>query len=89
MVLPVRETTRLRLRSHDVIHSFYVPAFLYKRDVIPGVDNDIDLTPTETGTFRGRCAEFCGLEHARMDFSVRVVSQPEYDAWVARRQAAR
>ena len=69
------ETTRLQLVSADVAHSFWVPAFLTKRDLIPGVDNQIDVHPTEIGRYPGRCAEFCGLDHARMDFSVRVVSQ--------------
>ena len=57
----------------DVNHSFWVPDFLSKRDLIPGVDNEIDVTPTEAGTFDGRCAEFCGLDHWRMNFTVRVV----------------
>ena len=55
-------------------HSFWVPDFLSKRDLIPGVDNEIAVTPTETGSYVGRCAEFCGLDHWRMNFSVRVVS---------------
>ena len=85
LVLPVGETTRLRLVSEDVNHSFWVPQFLSKRDLIPGVRNEIDVTPNETGTFVGRCAEFCGLDHWRMNFSVRVVSQAEYEpGWPSR-----
>ena len=83
MVLPVGETVRLRLRSRDVIHSFYVPDFLYKRDVIPGVDNDIDVDVTDEGTYTGRCAEFCGLDHAKMTFEVEAVSPAEFREWVA------
>jgi cytochrome c oxidase subunit 2 len=89
MVLPVDRTARLILTSPDVIHSFYVPGFLFKRDVIPGVTNKIDVTPTDAGTYTGRCAEFCGLDHAKMDFEVRVVSMADYRAWVEEQRAAR
>ena len=82
LVLPVGLTTRLNLVSDDVAHSFWVPEFLTKRDLIPGVDNEIDVTPTETGTFRGRCAEYCGLDHWRMYFQVRIVTAEEFAAWV-------
>jgi cytochrome c oxidase subunit 2 len=83
LVLPVGQTTRLNLISDDVVHSFWVPEFLTKRDRVPGVDNEIDVTPTETGTFRGRCAEYCGLDHWRMYFQVRIVTVEEFEAWVA------
>lgn len=81
MVLPVDTDVRLRLRSADVIHSFYVPRFLMKRDLVPGVVNTIDLRPTRTGTYLGHCAEFCGLDHARMNFDVRIVTAEEFRAW--------
>jgi len=84
MVLPAGRTARLRLVSRDVIHSFYVPSFLFKRDVVPGLKNQFDVTPDKTGTYRGYCAEFCGLDHARMTFAVKVVSPTEFRAWVAR-----
>lgn len=87
LVLPVDRTTRLRLVSDDVAHSFWVPRFLSKRDLIPGVDNEIDVTPTEEGTFVGRCAEFCGLDHWRMNFVVRVVTAEEFAVWVGERAA--
>jgi cytochrome c oxidase subunit II len=87
MVLPADRTTRLVLTSPDVIHSFFVPRFLFKRDVIPGVTNRVDLTPEDRGTYTGRCAEFCGLDHAKMTFTVRVVSADDYNAWVAEQQA--
>jgi cytochrome c oxidase subunit 2 len=82
MVVPVGETVQLRLVSADVNHSFWVPDFLSKRDLIPGIDNEISVTPTETGSYIGRCSEFCGLDHWRMNYSVRVVSQEEYDQWI-------
>jgi cytochrome c oxidase subunit 2 len=88
MVLPVDRTTRLILRSPDVIHSFYVPDFLFKRDVIPGVTNKVDLTPRDQGTYSGKCAEFCGLDHARMTFTVKVVSMADYRSWVAEQKTA-
>ena len=88
LVLPAGVTSRLELVSHDVIHSFYVPQFLEKRDLVPGLDNAIDVTPTKTGVFAGRCAEYCGLDHWRMDFSARVVAEPEFRRW-AQQQAAR
>jgi cytochrome c oxidase subunit 2 len=83
MVLPVGETVRLVLTSRDVIHSFYVPSFLFKRDVIPTIKNQFDLQVEKAGTYRGYCAEFCGLNHARMTFTVRAVSKAEYADWVA------
>jgi cytochrome c oxidase subunit 2 len=83
LVLPVDKTVRFVLRTNDVNHSFWVPAFLEKRDLIAGVDNQIDVTTTRTGTFDGRCAEYCGLDHWRMSFTVRVLDQAGYDEWVA------
>lgn len=82
LVLPVDRVVQLRLDADDVAHSFWVPDFLSKRDLIPGFTNEIQITPTETGTYVGRCAEYCGLDHWQMLYTVRVVSQDEYDAWV-------
>ena len=89
MVLPVDTPIRFQLVSKDVIHSFFVPAFLFKRDVIPGRTNEFTITPTTLGTYQAQCAEFCGLHHAQMTFSVQVVTYPDYLAWVkAQRKAA-
>lgn len=88
MVVPVNETVHLRLRSPDVNHAFYVPQFLFKRDVIPGQDNNFDFVADQTGTFRGQCAELCGAQHWAMQFTVRVVERAEYDAWFAQQLAA-
>lgn len=88
LVIPVDAATNLELVSTDVNHSFWVPDFLSKRDLIPGVDNEITVTPNRTGTFEGRCAEFCGLDHWRMAFTVRVVPMDEYRDWVATQRAA-
>ena len=81
LVLPAERTTRLVLSTTDVNHNFWVPSFLTKRDLIQGVDNEIDVTPTRTGSYDGVCAEFCGLDHVRMRFVVRVVEPDEFDAW--------
>lgn len=83
MVLPLREQVRVNLRSADVNHAFWVPYFLFKRDAIPGVLNQFDWQPTQTGVFRGVCGEFCGLDHTLMTFTVRVVPVGQYQAWLA------
>ncbi|HET7327336.1 MAG TPA: cytochrome c oxidase subunit II [Nocardioidaceae bacterium] len=87
LVLPVGETVKFRLRSPDVIHSFWIPAYYFKMDVIPGRENSWITTPTETGTFDGRCAELCGLQHSRMLFSVKVVEPAEYEEYLAALEA--
>jgi cytochrome c oxidase subunit 2 len=83
VVVPVGEPVRLTITSADVIHSFFVPQFLFKRDAIPGRENVFEFTVAEAGTYGGQCAEFCGIYHSRMPFTVRAVSRAEYDAWLA------
>jgi cytochrome c oxidase subunit 2 len=78
LYLPVGESVHFQLRSPDVIHSFWVPAFTYKLDIIPGRSNDFSMTPVREGTFEGRCAELCGTYHSRMLFNVEVVSAEEF-----------
>jgi len=78
--LPVDESVRFNLKSPDVIHSFWVPEFYFKLDVVPGKVNSFDMSPTREGVFTGRCAELCGLYHSRMIFKVHVVSRAAYDA---------
>lgn len=80
LVLPVDESVDIELSSPDVIHSFWVPSFLYKLDVVPGVENGFSFTPTREGTYAGKCAELCGVYHSRMLFNVEVVSADEYAA---------
>jgi len=82
MGIPVDESVRVRLHARDVIHSFYVPQFLYKKDVIPGRVNEFDIVINDPGTYRGQCAEFCGLAHNEMYFTVLAMDRPDYDAWV-------
>lgn len=81
LVLPVGSTVRFRLVTSDVIHSFWVPSFMVKRDLIPAVDNEFEVEVTEAGEWVGRCAEFCGLEHYRMTFSVLAVPMEYYTIW--------
>jgi len=82
LYLPVNQSARFVLTSYDVIHSFWVPAFYRKLDVIPGKDNTMVMTPTEEGTYRGKCTELCGTYHSAMLFNVRVVSEDEYTAYL-------
>jgi cytochrome c oxidase subunit II len=82
LVLPVDETVTVELSSPDVIHSFWVPAFLFKMDVIPGRDNSFSFTPTREGEFAGKCAELCGTYHSRMLFNVEVVDRATYDDYL-------
>lgn len=76
--LPVNERVRFTLTSPDVIHSFWIPAFLFKLDVVPGRINTFELTPDKLGDYAGRCAELCGVDHSRMLFTVHVVDQATY-----------
>lgn len=82
MVLPVDSRVEFVLTSRDVIHSFWVPQFLMKMDVLPGRVNIFQVTTTEEGSFDGKCAELCGAYHSEMLFNVDVVSQGEYDAFI-------
>ena len=85
LVLPVGPHRAPRSSiADDVIHSFWVPHFLEKRDLIPGVDNEIDVNITEAGEWAGVCSEFCGLDHWEMRFTRAGGAAPsEFDAWVA------
>ena len=85
--LPVGKTVNLELESVDVIHSFWIPAFAGKKDLVPGRTNHLWFTPEDTGTFPGQCAEFCGASHANMYFKVVVQTPEEFDAWLAQQKA--
>jgi cytochrome c oxidase subunit 2 len=84
--LPVGRPVAIRLTSDNVIHSFWVPQLAAKVDTIPGQVNVLRFTPEKPGVFRGLCAEFCGVQHARMQFLVIVESPTDFGRWVARRQ---
>lgn len=79
--LPVGRPAVIELHANDVIHSFWVPNLSGKTDLIPGKVNYMPVKPTRTGTFRGQCAEFCGLEHAKMAFDVTVETPAAFTAW--------
>jgi cytochrome c oxidase subunit 2 len=81
--LPVNNLIRFELTSADVIHSWWVPNFLFKMDVLPGRTNSFELTPNKLGTFSGKCAELCGRDHSRMFFTVKVVNEADYEAHIA------
>jgi cytochrome c oxidase subunit 2 len=89
LVLPAGQTVRFDLTSVDVIHSFWIPGFRFKRDLFPGETTSFQVDVGQrTGSFPdvGVCAEFCGLDHHKMQFSVRVVTPDEFDRW-SREQA--
>ena len=88
LYLPVNKPVRFNLTSADVIHSFWVPAFYFKLDVIPGHPNSFDVTPDKEGVYSGKCAELCGTYHAAMLFTVHVVSEQESLAYLNSLKAA-
>lgn len=79
LFLPVNERVEFLLHSRDVNHSFWIPAFLYKQDMLPGLTNKFQVIPQKLGVYQGKCAELCGEYHSEMLFNVRVVSRAEYD----------
>lgn len=83
LVLPVDSTVRIDLYSVDVVHEMWVPEFDFGRYAQPGHPNEWDFTPTQTGVFRGQCAEYCGLYHAEMLFSVKVEPKAQFQSWLA------
>lgn len=88
LYLPLDKQVVLRMESPDVIHSFWVPEFRVKQDVVPGRVTEYRITPTRLGEYKVRCAELCGTSHSFMESPVVVVEQIEFDAWVAEQQAA-
>jgi cytochrome c oxidase subunit 2 len=91
LVVPTDRKIRFEVASADVIHSFWVPEFLFKLDVIPGNengrDNVFEVTVRKEGAYVGRCAELCGTYHAYMNFEVRAVSGDDYDAYLQARES--
>ena len=82
LYLPVDKTVKIELQSRDVIHSFWIVDFLYKKDMYIGRDNYWSFTPTREGTYAGKCAELCGEYHSAMLFNVKVVSEDEYESYL-------
>jgi cytochrome c oxidase subunit 2 len=87
MFLPVNRDVDLSLRSVDVIHDFFVPQLRFKQDAVPGLNIHMHFKPTAIGEYEIACAELCGLGHYKMHGVVHVVSQEDYDKWLAAREA--
>ncbi len=87
MVVPVNREIEVILRAHDVIHSFFIPSMRFKQDAVPGLAIHMHFTPIQTGDYEILCAELCGLGHYKMHGMLKVVSQEEYDRWLAAREA--
>jgi cytochrome c oxidase subunit 2 len=83
LYMPANESVQLHLVSLDVVHTFYVPAFLYNRDLIPGINNVVQFNVNKVGTFSGQCNNICGQYHAYMRFQVKVMSPADYQSWYA------
>lgn len=88
LYLPVGRQVLLQMESPDVIHSFWVPEFRIKQDVVPGRITEYRVTPSLVGDYKVRCAELCGISHAYMESPVRVVPPADFDAWAAEQKAA-
>lgn len=84
--IPVGRPVRIELVSHDVIHSFWMPNLGGKKDLIPGHDNELWLRADRAGVYRGQCAEFCGIEHAKMTLIVVAEPPDRFDTWLARQR---
>lgn len=88
VVVPVDTKVRLLITAADVLHAWWMPDFGVKKDAIPGFINESWFQATETGTFRGQCAELCGMDHGFMPIVVRVAEQDDYREWLAEKQQA-
>jgi cytochrome c oxidase subunit 2 len=84
--LPVNVPVEITLQSNDVIHSFWIPNLAGKQDLIPGRVTDIQILPRKIGTYRGQCAEFCGVQHANMALDITVESKEDFERWVHAQQ---
>ena len=84
ITIPAGEAVELRLSTIDVIHSFWVPQLQVKKDQVPGLDNTMWLVADQPGRYRGQCAEYCGLQHAHMEFEVVALPAAEFGAWLDR-----
>jgi cytochrome c oxidase subunit II len=86
--VPVNKTVRLQLTASDVIHGYLVPAFGIQMDAAPGRLGEMWFKADKVGTYFGQCTQICGVKHAYMPIEIKVVTQPEFDAWVASQQSA-
>jgi len=88
LVVPVNQPVRLQMESEDVLHSFWVPEFRVKQDLVPGQMTEVRITPSQTGDYKVLCAEICGTGHSDMRAPVRVVSNADFDAWIQERSVS-
>jgi cytochrome c oxidase subunit 2 len=86
ITVPIDRAVRIRLRSKDVIHSFFLPHFRVKQDAVPGMTPEVVFVPTRSGAFEIVCAELCGLAHYRMQGTFNVVSEPEFEVWLRQQE---
>jgi len=86
LYLPVGRKVKLTMTSEDVIHSFWVPEFRMKQDLVPGITTTLRISPSQEGVFKVRCAELCGTGHAAMLGTIRVVSQEAFEQWLQGKQ---
>ncbi|MFC6826078.1 cytochrome c oxidase subunit II [Halopelagius fulvigenes] len=86
IVVPKDRTVIIHVTSRDVVHAFHVPELGLKQDAMPGQLNTINTVPYETGTYQGYCAEYCGVSHSQMYFTMKVVPQDEYQQWLSEQQ---
>ena len=86
LVIPENRTVRFNLVSLDVVHSFWIVPFEFKRDVVPGHPNHFEVTPIRTGVSIGRCTELCGVYHSRMLFRVKIVTPAQFQQWISAQQ---
>jgi cytochrome c oxidase subunit 2 len=89
MYVPVNREIDVILRAEDVIHSFFIPAMRFKQDAVPGIAIHMHFTPIATGDYEIACSQLCGLGHYKMHGILKVVSQQDFDKWLAEREAAK
>ncbi len=82
LVVPLGERVRYTLTANDVVHGFWIPAFMIQMQNLPGVTNHLEFTANKLGEFPGRCNILCGRNHTQMLFTVKVVTPAEYDAYL-------
>lgn len=83
LYMPADEDVQMQIVSDDVVHDFYVPAFLFMRDMIPGINNVVDFNVTKTGRYLGECTALCGTYHAYMRFMVDVMPKNSFNSWMS------
>jgi len=88
LVIPVGETVRVKIRSNDVIHSFWIPALNGKKDAVPGRTHRLAIQAEKPGIYEGQCTEFCGLSHGYMRMQVKALSEADYATWMANQTSA-